>query len=258
MVQQFTDKVVLITGGGSGIGKATAIRFGAEGAKVIIGNRNEQAGQEVVKKITDAGGIASFKKTDVTKAEDVKALVDHTVSLYGRLDAAFNNAGTEGTPSPLAEDTEENFHHIFDANVKGVWLSMKYEIETMLSHGGGSIVNVSSIAGLIGFPQLGMYTASKHAVLGLTKAAAIEYGSQGIRINAVSPAAIETDMLNRFAGGGSPEEKQQTLDGMKAMHPIGRLGKPEEIAGAVIWLCSDDASFMLGQSVTVDGGFTAI
>ena len=256
MSKQFTEKVVLITGGGSGIGKATAIRFGAEEAKVVIGNRNEQAGREVVRQITDAGGIASFKQTDVTKPEDVKGLVDHTTSLYGRLDAAFNNAGTEGTPSLLAEDTEANFQHVFDANVKGLWLSMKYEIDYMLSHGGGSIVNVSSIAGLIGFPQLGIYAASKHAVLGLTKVAALEYGARGIRVNAVSPAGVETGMLDRVVGAS--EEKQQTLEAMKGMHPIGRFGRPEEIAGAVIWLCSEDASFMLGQSVTVDGGFTAI
>jgi NAD(P)-dependent dehydrogenase (short-subunit alcohol dehydrogenase family) len=256
-MSRFSKKVVVVTGGGSGIGKATALQFASEGASVVIGNRNESKGQEIVKEINDAGGNASFIQTDVTKESDVKALVDHAVSTYGRLDAAFNNAGTEGDTATIVEDTEKNFNRIFDVNVKGLWLSMKYEIEYMLNHGGGSIVNTASIAGLIGFPQHGMYTASKHAVLGLTKSAALEYGAQGIRINAVSPGTIQTEMLDRFAGE-TEEEQQKTKEYLMSKNPIGRIGEPKEIAGAVLWLCSEEASFMLGQSVTVDGGFTAI
>ncbi len=256
-MSRFSKKVVVVTGGGSGIGKATALQFASEGASVVIGNRNESKGREVVKEINDAGGNASFIQTDVTKESDVKALVGHAVSKYGKLDAAFNNAGTEGDTATIVEDTEKNFNRIFDVNIKGLWLSMKYEIEYMLNHGGGSIVNTASIAGLIGFPQHGMYTASKHAVLGLTKSAALEYGAQGIRINAVSPGTIQTEMLDRFAGE-TEEEQQKTKEYLMSKNPIGRIGEPKEIAGAVLWLCSEEASFMLGQSVTVDGGFTAI
>ncbi len=256
-MSRFSNKVVIVTGGGSGIGKATALKFASEGASVVIGNRNEKAGQETIKQIKEADGKASFVRTDVTREADVKQLIDHAIAEYGRLDYAFNNAGTEGDTATTTEDTEENFNRIFDVNVKGLWLCMKYEIEHMLKNGGGAIVNTSSIAGLIGFPQHGLYTASKHAVLGLTKSAALEYGAQGIRINAVSPGAIETEMLDRFAGE-TKEEQQQTKDYLKSLHPIGRLGEPKEIAGAVLWLCSEEASFMLGQSITVDGGFTAI
>lgn len=256
-MSRFSNKVVIVTGGGSGIGQATALKFAAEGASVVIGNRNEKAGQETVKQIKEAGGKASFVRTDVTQEANVKKLIDHAISEYGRLDYAFNNAGTEGDTATTTEDTEKNFHRIFDVNVKGLWLSMKYEIGHMLKNGGGAIVNTASIAGLIGFPQHGMYVASKHAVLGLTKSAALEYGAQGIRINAVSPGSIKTEMLDRFAGE-TQEEQQQTMEYLKSLHPIGRLGEPKEIAGAVLWLCSEEASFVLGQSVTVDGGFTAI
>lgn len=257
MQNRFKGKVVIVTGGGSGIGQATAIQFASEGAKVVIGNRDERKGLETVKQINDAGGTASFIRTDVSQGADVKNLINHAVSEYGGLHAAFNNAGTEGDTATIIEDTEKNFNRIFDVNVKGLWLCMKYEIEYMLNHGGGAIVNTSSIAGFIGFPQHGMYTASKHAVLGLTKSAALEYGAQGIRVNAVSPGSIKSEMLDRFAGA-TPEEQQKTLEFLKSLHPIGRIGEPMEIAGAVLWLCSDEASFMLGQSITVDGGFTAI
>ena len=256
-MKRFDNKVVIVTGGGSGIGQATALQFASEGANVVIGNRNESKGQATVKQISDAGGTASFIRTDVSQEVDVKNLIDHAVSEYGGLHFAFNNAGTEGDTATTIEDTEKNFNRNFDVNVKGLWLSMKYEIEYMLENGGGAIVNTASIAGLIGFPQHGMYTASKHAVLGLTKSAALEYGAQGIRINAVSPGTIQTEMLDRFAGE-TKEEQQKTKDYLKSMHPIGRIGEPKEIAGAVLWLCSEEASFMLGQSITVDGGFSAI
>ncbi len=252
-MNRFADKVVLVTGGGSGIGRATALKFASEGASVVIGNRNEKAGQETVELIQQAGGKANFCKTDVTKLENVRNLIKYTVDTYGGLHAAYNNAGVEDPQAMTPEQEEDTFNLVMDVNVKGVWYSMKCEIEYMLANGGGAIVNTSSIAGVIGFPGHAPYTASKHAVLGLTKTAALEYATQGIRINAVCPGAIETPMLKDFTKGDAA-----TLEYMKSLHPIGRLGKPEEIADAVVWLCSYEASFVLGQGITVDGGFTAI
>lgn len=256
-MNRFENKVVLITGGATGIGLATAIRFAGEGAKVVIASRSKSAGQSAVDAIKSSGGEATFIQTDVTQEAQIEALMQKTVETYGGIDAAFNNSGTEGTPTPLAEDNEANYHQIFDVNVKGLWLCMKHQLKHMQQNGGGSIVNNASIAGLIGFPGLGLYAASKHAVLGLTKSAALENGALGIRVNAVSPALIETDMAERFLAA-EPDKREENIAGMKAMHPIGRFGQPEEIASAVTWLCSDDASFVLGQSLTVDGGFTAI
>jgi NAD(P)-dependent dehydrogenase (short-subunit alcohol dehydrogenase family) len=256
-MKRFENKVVLITGGATGIGLATARRFAQEGAKVVIASRNETAGQQAVADIRASGGEATFIQTDVTQEAQIEALVKQTMGTYGRIDAAFNNSGTEGTPSPLADDNEENYQKIFEVNVKGLWLSMKHQLKHMQQHGAGSIVNNASIAGLIGFPGLGLYAASKHAVLGLTKSAALENAALGIRVNAVSPAMIETDMAERVLSA-QPGNKEETIASVKSMHPIGRFGKPEEIASAVTWLCSDDASFVVGQSLTVDGGFTAI
>ena len=250
---RFADKVALVTGGGSGIGRATALKFASEGASVVIGNRNEKAGLETVNLIEKAGGKASFYQTDVTKLEDVQNLIKYTVDTYGGLHAAFNNAGVEDPEAMLPDQTKDTFDLVMNVNVKGVWYSMKYEIEHMLANGGGAIVNNSSIAGLIGFPGHAPYVASKHAVLGLTKTAALEYAKQGIRINAVCPGAIETRMLDDFTSGDS-----ETLKYLESLHPIGRLGKPDEIADAVVWLCSNEASFVLGQGIAVDGGFTAI
>jgi NAD(P)-dependent dehydrogenase (short-subunit alcohol dehydrogenase family) len=251
-MKEFDGKVALVTGGGSGIGRATAIAFAREGAKVVIGNRNVQRGEETISMIRHAGGTASFRRTDVVVAADVKALVDHAVTTYGRLDIAFNNAGIEGDPRPLAEQTEANFDAVMDINVKGVWLSMKYEIPRMLEQGGGAIVNCSSVAGVIGFPGIGIYAASKHAVIGLTKVAALEYSAQGIRINAVNPAVIDTEMVDRLADGMNMKK-----DDLTTFHPIGRIGRVEEVAEAVLWMCSDKASFVTGHSMIVDGGFTA-
>ena len=256
-MKRFENKIVLITGGATGIGLATARRFAQEGAKVVIASRNEAAGKQAVADIHASGGEATFIKTDVTQEAQVEALIKQTTGTYGRIDAAFNNSGTEGIPSPLADDNQENYQKIFEVNVKGLWLCMKHQLKHMQQHGGGSIVNNASIAGLIGFPGLGLYTASKHAVLGLTKAAALENAALGIRVNAVSPGMIETDMADRFLSA-QPGNKEDTIASVKSMHPIGRFGKPEEIASAVTWLCSDDASFVAGQSLTVDGGFTAI
>lgn len=251
-MSKFNGKVVLITGAGSGIGRAAALAFAREGAKLVLGNRNADAGTQVVSEIKAAGGEATFRRTDVLVEKDVAALVDLAAGTYGRLDVAFNNAGVEGTLAPLTEQTDENFRTVFDVNVRGVWLSMKYEIPVMLRTGGGSVINNSSIAGSIGFAGASIYVASKHAVLGLTRTAALEYSKSGVRVNAVSPAAIDTPMLDRFTGN-SPETKE----GFGGMHPIGRYGKPEEIAKAVLFLASDDASFVTGHDLLVDGGYTA-
>ena len=202
--------------------------------------------------IRKAGGTASFKKTDVLVGAEIEALVDHAMKTYGGLDLAFNNAGVEGAVASIVEQTEANYDAVMDVNVKGVWLSMKYEIPRMLERGGGSIVNCSSVAGLIGFPNMSIYMASKHAVIGLTKVAALEYSAQGIRINAVNPAVIETEMVDRLVEGFS-----MTKEELVPMHPIGRLGRVEEIAEAVLWLCSGKSSFVTGHSLIVDGGFTA-
>ena len=252
-MKEFEGKVALVTGGGSGIGRATAMAFAREGAKVVIGDRNLQRGEETVSMIRDAGGTASFKLTDVLVAAEIKALVDHAMTTYGRLDMAFNNAGIEGEVKPtLVDQTEASFDAVMGINVKGVWLSMKYEIPRMLEHGGGAIVNSSSVAGMIAFPGIGIYVASKHAVVGLTKTAALEYCAQGIRINAVNPAVIDTEMADRLADGLNMKK-----DDLTTFHPIGRLGRVEEVAEAVLWLCSERASFVTGHSMIIDGGFTA-
>jgi NAD(P)-dependent dehydrogenase (short-subunit alcohol dehydrogenase family) len=252
VMKEFDGKVALVTGGGSGIGRAAALAFAREGAKVVIADRNAQRGDEIVWTIRDAGGIASFRRTDVSVAAEIEALVDYTTKTYGRLDLAFNNAGIEGDVKPLIDQTEANFDAVMDINVKGVWLSMKYEIPRMLEQGGGAIVNSSSVAGVTGFPGIGIYAASKHAVIGLTKTAALEYCAQGIRINAVNPAAIDTEMIDRLADGLNTKK-----DDLSALHPLGRIGRVEEVAEAVLWLCSDRASFVTGHSLMVDGGFTA-
>jgi NAD(P)-dependent dehydrogenase (short-subunit alcohol dehydrogenase family) len=252
-MKEFEGKVALVTGGGSGIGRATAVAFARAGAQVVIGNRNVQRGEETVSMIRDAGGKASFKRTDVLVAAEIEALVNHAVKTYGGLDLAFNNAGIEGEVQPtLIDQTEANYDAVMDINVKGVWLSMKYEIPRMLERGGGAIVNCSSVAGLIGFPGIGIYIASKHAVIGLTKTAALEFSAQGIRVNAVNPAVIDTEMVDRLAVGMNMKK-----DDLTPLHPIGRLGRVEEVAEAVLWLCSGKASFVTGHSLIVDGGFTA-
>ena len=252
-MKEFEGKVALVTGGGSGIGRATAVAFAREGAQVVIGNRNVERGEETVSMIREAGGTASFQRTDVMVAAEVEALVQYAVKTCGRLDVAFNNAGIEGEMKPtLIDQTEANFDAVMNVNVKGVWLSMKYEIPQMLKTGGGVIVNCSSVAGVIGFPGIGIYSASKHAVIGLTKAAALEFSVQGIRVNAVNPAVIDTEMADRITDGMNVKK-----DDLTTFHPIGRLGRVEEVAEAVLWLCSDKASFVTGHSMMVDGGFTA-
>lgn len=249
---KFANKVVLITGATSGIGRQTALLFAREGASVVVSGRRELLGMELVEQIVGQGGHASFIGCDVSVPEQVEALVNGTLELYGRLDCAFNNAGIEGDMGPTVEADIENYQRVFDINVRGVLLSMKFQIQAMLKTGGGTIVNNSSVAGLVAMPGIGVYAASKHAVLGLTKAAALEVASSGVRINAVCPAAIETDMLERFTGG-----EEAFKSGLIDLHPIGRIGQAQEVAEAVLWLCSNESSFIVGHALPVDGGFLA-
>jgi NAD(P)-dependent dehydrogenase (short-subunit alcohol dehydrogenase family) len=253
-MKTFQDKTALVTGGTSGIGKATAIAFAREGANVVVSGRRSAEGEAVVREITEAGGHALFVKADVAREEDIVALVEKTVSSFGALHIAFNNAGVEGEFGPhTTEQTAERFHHVTDINVLGVLLSMKHEIPAMLRSGGGSIVNTSSIGGHIGFPGAGIYVASKFAVIGLTKTAALEFAKQGIRVNTVSPGTIQTEMFDRAFGEGETDMKKT----MAANNPVGRIGTSGEIASAVLWLCSPGASFTTGQDIAVDGGYLA-
>lgn len=248
-MRTFEHKVVIVTGAGSGIGRATALAFAQEGAKVVVSDVKETEGQKTVATIKEQKGEAYFIKCDVSSEEQVKNLVDKTVEKYGRLDCAYNNAGIEGAPSSTVECSTENWDKTINTNLKGVWLCMKYEIPAMLKFGKGSIVNCSSIAGLVGFEAIPAYVASKHGVIGLTETAALEFAKKNIRVNAVCPGAIHTPMLDRFTHG---EEKS-----MADQDPMGRIGTPEEIADSVLWLCSDKSTYVTGQSIAVDGGWVA-
>jgi len=250
MEKFFQDKVAIVTGGSFGIGRAAAIAFAKRGAKVVIADWVED--NETLNTIKSAGGDAIFVKCDVSSDESVRAMVDKTIAQYGRLDYAFNNAGVEGLSAPTHECTNENWDKTIAINLKGVWLCMKYEIPHMIKKGKGAIVNNASIAGLVGFVNIPAYVASKHGILGLTKNAALEYAKSGIRVNAVCPGVIKTAMIDRFTGKDKVVEKQ-----FESMEPVGRMGQPEEVAQAVIWLCSDAASFVTAHPMAVDGGWVA-
>ncbi|MFL6672531.1 MAG: SDR family oxidoreductase [Massilia sp.] len=249
----FAGKVVLVTGGASGIGRATALAFGRAGACVVVADTSVDGGHATAAMIVEAGGKALFVQANVTRANEVEALVDKTVSYYGRIDCAVNNAGVEEEPQLLADGDDGQFDRIMGVNVKGVWLCMKYELRKMLEQGGGVIVNVSSAAGLVGAPMHAIYSASKHAVVGLTKTAAAEYGRSGIRVNSLCPGSIKTPMLARAMERDGAAEKK-----MKTAYPIGRAGEAVEVANAALWLCSDMSSFVTGHQLAVDGGLTAI
>jgi NAD(P)-dependent dehydrogenase (short-subunit alcohol dehydrogenase family) len=240
------QKAAIITGGSSGIGRAAAVALAKQGVKIAIAARRAKEGEETVRLVKEAGSEGIFVKTDVANENDVRSLVEKTVKQYNRLDYAFNNAGIEEMTTPLVDQTSEVFDQIMNVNVKGIWLSMKYEIPEMIRTGGGAIVNTSSGAGVIGYPQQPIYIASKHAVLGLTKSAALEYAKSGIRINAIAPGVTETEMVERV--------DKQLIEHLKSITPIGRIGDPQEIANAVVWLLSDKASFVLGHTLLVDGG----
>jgi len=248
MEKPFAGKVALITGASAGIGRACALAFAAAGAKVALGARRETEGQETADLIAKQGGEALFLQTDVTKPDQIQRLADTAATRWGRLDFAVNNAGIEGTPFVNTVDYSiDVWDQVIDVNLKGVFLSMKYEIPHMKT--GGSIVNISSVAGLIGGLGGSAYYASKHGVIGLTRAAAMEYARAGIRVNAVCPAVIQTEMADRFFGGRGIS--------LGDLHPVGRVGTPEEIADAVLWLCSEKSSFITGAVIPIDGGLTA-
>ncbi|MDD2819944.1 MAG: SDR family oxidoreductase [Flavobacterium sp.] len=250
METTFKNKVALVTGGASGIGRATALAFAKKGAKVAVVDWKEN--DEMVDLIKELGSEAIFIKCDVSKTDDVKAMVARTIAAFGRLDYAFNNAGIEGTSAPTQDCSEENWDKTIGVNLKGLWLCMKYEIPEILKQGKGAIVNCASVAGLVGFAGLPAYVASKHGIVGLTKTTALECATQGIRVNVVCPGVIQTPMIDRLTG-----KTKEGIERFKGFEPIGRFGLPEEIANAVVWMCSDEASFVTGHVMAVDGGFTA-
>lgn len=251
MTVSHTGQVALVTGAAAGIGRATALAFAAKGLTVVVSDVDENGGAQTVALIQGAGGVAHFVGCDVTRDAEVAALIARVLELYGRLDYAFNNAGIEIEKGRLAEGDEAEFDAIMGVNVKGVWLCMKHQLPVMLKQGGGAIVNTASVAGLMAAPKMSIYCASKHAVLGLTRSAAVEYARKNIRINAVCPGVIDTEMFRR-----AHEADPKKADFAAAMHPVGRIGKAEEVAAAVLYLCSDAAGFVTGVALPVDGGAT--
>lgn len=253
MAGNLDGKTTLVTGGGSGIGRATSLAYAREGARVVVVDVNVEGGEETVQQIKEAGGEAILVHADVAKPEDTEAMVAQAVEVFGSLDCAFNNAGISGRERWLtAEYPEEEWDRVTSINLKGVWLCMKAEIPQMLKQGGGAIVNTASVAGLVGIRGTAAYIAAKHGVVGLTKAAALEYADRGIRVNSVCPGYIHTPLVQGVFDSVDGYEDQ-----VKSRHPVGRLGEPQEIAEAVLWLSSDSASFVTGHNMAVDGGYTA-
>lgn len=246
-----TGKVAFVTGAGNGIGRATALAFSRAGASVVVADISQEANQETARLIEEAGSRALAVRCDVSRADDVRAALDKTIAAFGRLDFAFNNAGVEQPIKATADLSEEEWGRIVDINLRGVFLCMKYEIPLMLKQRGGAIVNTSSGAGVKGFAGQAAYCAAKFGVVGLTKAAALDYAKSNIRVNAVCPGIIETPMMDRFSGG-TPEGRERVI----AQEPVGRMGKPDEIGAAVVWLCSDAAAFVVGHAMVIDGGQT--
>jgi NAD(P)-dependent dehydrogenase (short-subunit alcohol dehydrogenase family) len=247
------DNVAIVTGGASGMGRAAAIAFAREGAAVVVADIAASGGLQTVAAIHEAGGEALFVECDVSRAEDVRGMVDSAVKTYGRTDCAFNNAGIEGVLCSTTEITEEQFDQVVRVNLKGVWLCMKHEIPFMVKQGKGAIVNMASISGVVGLRAMPAYSASKHGIVGLTRSAALEFAPTGVRINAVGPGGIDTPLAERVLQVAGPE----VYAAMVAAHPLGRLGTPEEVAESVVWLCSDRASFVTGHVMMVDGGWAA-
>ena len=252
MTGQLEGKVSLITGGGSGIGKASALAFAREGSKVVVADVNVEGGEQTVRLIQDTGGEATFVRADVSNSGDVSDMVSHAVQTYNRLDCAFNNAGISGGRGRIHEYTEDDWSRVLNINLTGVWLCMKYEIIQMLKQGGGAIVNTASVMGLVGGSRSPAYGATKHGVVGLTKTGAVDYAQEAIRINAVCPGYIRTPMIEQSILSDPVAEER-----VVSRHPMHRLGTPEEIAEAVVWLCSDAASFVTEHAMTVDGGYVA-
>ena len=263
----FHDKVALVTGAASGIGRATAFEFARHGARVVLADINEARGGEALKEVQKLGVQGFFRKTDVSRSADVEALLKEIMETYGRLDFAHNNAGIEGRRAKIADYSEDEWDQVIDINLKGVWLCMKYEIPAMLKSGGGAIVNTSSVGGLVGLRKFGPYATSKHGIAGLTKSAVLEYAKSGIRVNAICPGLINTEMIERnvleekksggFLGWMEQAKKTVIYKFLEKDQPSGRMGTPEEVAKAVVWLCSDEASFINGAVLPVDGGFLA-
>lgn len=251
-MSKFDGKVALVTGAASGIGRASALAFARQGAKVVVADVDIAGGEKSVELIGQSGGDALFFRADVTVGDQVSALVRKTVEHYGRLDCAHNNAGMLGAPAALAECSEEDWDRIVNLNLRSVWLCMKHEILAMIERGGGAIVNTASVAGLVGVRGLSPYTATKHAVVGLSKTAALDYVKRGIRVNAICPGLVRTPMVENYMQKNPAVEEQLLM-----FQPLGRMAAPEEVAAAVVWLCSDEASFVTGTAMTIDGAWTA-